>query len=154
MKNPEDWLVGVAATLSIGVSGAAEIVDSLLGTMLAESALLRLCENLPPSVALLLLLLRINSNRGEVVFVGVGGVFTMTGVLCSEPLGGVPGGVLVSMDTARPRDWRAIRSVGAGLCSGVSFTAFFEETSAFAADGSLAESGTAMPKPSFESVEC
>lgn len=152
MKNPEDWLVGVAATLSIGVSGAADMLDNLLGTMLAESALLRLCENLPPSPALLLL--RINSNRGEVVFVGVGGVFTMTGVPCSEALGGVPGGVLVSMETARALDWRATRSVGAGFWSGVPFMAFFEKTSDSIADGSLAGSGTAMLRPSLDSVEC
>lgn len=41
-KNPDAWLVGVAATLSIGVSGADKIVDNLLGTMLAESARPRL----------------------------------------------------------------------------------------------------------------
>lgn len=152
MKNPEDWLVGVAATLSIGVSGAAEMLDNLLGTMLAESALLRLCENLLPSPPLLLL--RINSNRGEVVFVGVGGVFTMTGVPCSEALGGVPGGVPVSMETARALDWRATRSVCAGLWSGVSFMALFEETSDSIADDSWAGSGTAMLRPSLNSVEC
>lgn len=78
----------------------------------------------------------------------------MTGVPCSEALGGVPGGVLVSMESARPLDWRATRSVCAGLWSGVSFMAFFEEPSDSIADDSWAGSGTAMLRPSLNSVEC
>lgn len=144
-------MVGVAATLSIGVRGAVEIVDSLLGTMLAESALLRLCEILTPSVALLPL--RIKSNRGEVVFVGVGGVLTMTGVPLSEAEGGVPGGVLVSMDAARGRARRLIRSVGPRFCSWASSISFFEPSSASVTDVSFGGSGTAILRPSLKSVD-
>lgn len=42
VKNPDGWFVGVGATLSIGVSGAVDMLDSLLGTMLAEPDLPRL----------------------------------------------------------------------------------------------------------------
>lgn len=91
----------MAATLSIGVSGADAMVDNLLGTILAESARSRLCAILPLSVGTSL---RIRSNRGAVVFVGVGGVLTMTGGVPLSEAGGVLGGVLTSMDCVRARD--------------------------------------------------
>lgn len=52
------------------------------------------------------------------------------GGLWSEVLGGVPGGVRVSMDGARPRERRLTRSVGPRLVSCVPSTATFELGSA------------------------
>lgn len=76
--------------------------------------------------------------------VGVGGVFTITGVPLSLAAGGVPGGVLFSRDTARARDSRLIRSAGPAFCSCVSPMALFEGTSISVAVGSLGGSGTAI----------
>lgn len=141
MKKPDDGLLGVGAALSIGVSGADEMVDSLLGTKLAESARLRLCEILPPSVGLLL---RISSNLGgAVAFVGVGGVLTITGgVPWSDAGGGVPGGVLVSMDCAGARERRLVRSVGARLCSCAPSVPTFDPGSVSASVCLFGRSGT------------
>lgn len=69
-------------------------------------------------------LLRRVSNLAEAGFVGVGGVLTMTGVPLSDAVGGVPGGVLVSMrDGGLER--RRKRWVGPWFCSLVSVTASF-----------------------------
>lgn len=127
------------------------MVDNLLGTMLAESALLRLCEILPPSVAPLPL--RIGSNRGEVVFVGVGGVLTMTGVPLSEVARGVAGGVLTSTESARARERRLTRSVGPRFCSCVSSTTSREPKSASVVASSLGGSGIAVLESSLKSVD-
>lgn len=97
LKNPpEGWFAGVGAALSIGVSGAVEMLDNLLGTILAEPDLPRLCDSMLPSAEPELL--RGDSNRDGVVLVGVGGVLTITGVPLSDAAGGVPGGVPVSKD--------------------------------------------------------
>lgn len=141
VKNPDAGLLGVAAELGIGVSGAEEKVDSLLGKKLAESARPRLWERLPPSGTLL----RTNSNRGEVVCVGVGGVLTMTGgVPLSEAAGGVPGGVLVttSRDFVLARDRPLTRSVGPRLCSCVPSIPSFEPSLACGSGCGLGRSGT------------
>lgn len=70
-----------------------------------------------------LLLLRGDSNLVDSLFVGVGGVLTIIGVLLSAAAGGVAGGVPVSSDLGL--DWRRILSAEPLSCCFVSITAFF-----------------------------
>lgn len=93
----------------VGVSGAEVIFESLLGPMAPDPALLLRCAIMFPGEEALELL---RERGGEVEFlsgcwasVGVGGVFTMTGVVISSAWGGVCGGLrgssLVGRDSAR-----------------------------------------------------
>lgn len=115
-KKPEEGFRsdGVGTPFSrVGVSGADDIVDNLLGTRLADPDLGRFCVNTAASAEALLL--RGARNLGcWSGSVGVGGVLTMTGVSFSEPPG-VPGGVLVVV-MGGPLEKRRVRSVDR-LCS-------------------------------------
>lgn len=77
------------------------MLDSLLGPSVADPDLIRRCEIILPDGDVTTLELELtgldDGNRGELVSVGVGGVFTIIGAGISEA-GGVLGGTLVSID--------------------------------------------------------
>lgn len=124
VKKPEVAPDGVVAPLSgVGVRGADVIFDSLLGPSVADPALpLLWAIMLPVGDELMVVLageppaLAGELLAGESLIaewlesVGVGGVFTITGVPFSA-VGGVRGGLVVSIFW--PRERRRNRSVGA-----------------------------------------
>lgn len=120
MEEKKPLADGVVAPLSaVGVRGARVILDSLLGTMLDDAARPRLCAIMLPealassgSVGGSDDWLRFGDGLGCLGSVGVGGVFTMTGVALSLA-GGVRGGASV----LRPLERRRKRSVGAILAA-------------------------------------